>query len=216
VAVIALVALPTSAVLVVLAPEVVRVALGPRWLEAITPFQILAAGTLFRTSYKMSDTLARSTGVVYRRARRQIIYAACVIGGAYVGQRWGMIGVAIGVLGALTVNFLLMAQLSLTVCRSSWKTFWAAHRPSVPLAAAAGTVAWAVASVLRHWAVPPLAILILAGCAAAGSAVCLIWRYPQQCLGSDGVWMWDAMTSFISRTRGRTREAVVAPARAGV
>jgi O-antigen/teichoic acid export membrane protein len=216
VAVIALVALPASVVFVVLAPELVLVALGPRWVEVITPFQILAAGTLFRTSYKMSDALARSTGVVYRRARRQIIYAALVIGAACVGQQWGITGVAIGVLGALTVNFLLMAQLSLAVCRTPWGMFWAAHRPSVPLAAAAGTVAWAVATILRHWAIPPLAILSLAGCAAVGSAVWLIRRFPHQCLGSEGIWTWGAMTSFLSRTRGRTRELVVAPARARV
>jgi hypothetical protein len=162
----------------------------------------------------MSDALARSTGVVYRRARRQIIYAALVIGGACVGQQWGITGVAIGVLGALTVNFLLMAQLSLAVCRTPWGVFWAAHRPSVPLAAAAGMVAWAVATILRYWAMPPVAILSLAGCAAVGTGVWLIRRFPHQCLGSEGIWTWGAITSFVSRTRGRTRELVVAPARA--
>ncbi|MGH7526523.1 MAG: lipopolysaccharide biosynthesis protein, partial [Gemmatimonadales bacterium] len=138
VAVIALVALPASVVLVVLAPELIGVALGPQWLEAITPFQVLAAGTLFRTSYKMSDSLARSTGVVYRRAGRQIVYAALVIGGAYIGRHWGITGVAAGVLLALMVNFLLMAQLSLEVCRMSWGTFWAAHRPSLLVAVGSG------------------------------------------------------------------------------
>src|SRR6185437_7222982 len=68
VALIALVVLPTSAALILLAPEVIRVALGPHWTAAVAPFQILGIGMLFRTSYKMSDSIARSTGVVYRRA----------------------------------------------------------------------------------------------------------------------------------------------------
>src|SRR5215213_10088355 len=64
---IALVMLPTSAALYVLAPELIRVALGPKWSAVDTPFRIFALGMLFRTSYKMSDAAARATGNVYRR-----------------------------------------------------------------------------------------------------------------------------------------------------
>ena len=98
VALIALLVLPLSAALILLAPEVVRVALGPRWGLAVAPFQILGIGMLFRTSYKMSDSIARSTGAVYRRAWRQVIYAALVVVGAWVGQHWGIAGVAWGAL----------------------------------------------------------------------------------------------------------------------
>lgn len=205
VAVIALVTLPASAVLVVVAPELIRVVLGPGWLEATVPFQVLAVGTLFRTSYKMSDSLSRSTGVVYRRARRQIVYAALVIGGAYLGRYWGITGVAAGVLVALTVNFLLMAQLSLQVCRMNWSTFWAAHGPSVLLAAAAGSVAWSVATGLRQLPAPPLVILVFS---AAGAFAFVIWlarRFPRRCLGEDGISTLGALTTYAATTRWRSR-----------
>ena len=68
-------------------------------MEVVVPFRILALGMLFRTSYKMSDSLARATGSVYRRAWRQGIYAALVFGGAWVGQFWGVAGVAYGIFG---------------------------------------------------------------------------------------------------------------------
>jgi O-antigen/teichoic acid export membrane protein len=209
VAVIALVALPATVFAVMLAPELIRVALGARWTDAVAPFQVLAAGTLFRSSYKMSDSLARTAGVVYRRAQRQAIYAVLVIGGAYVGKQWGITGVAAGVLGALVVNFLLMAQLSLEVCRLSWASFWRAHQPSVLVASAAGLVTWVIATVLRQLAAPAFLIVGLGGGAAFGTVVWLMRRYPQQCLGSEGMWTMGAMESFFRRSRSPNVPAVV-------
>src|SRR2546426_5749945 len=55
VALIALVVLPISVALVLLAPEVIDVVLGPRWTSVIVPFQILAVGMLFRTSSRSEE-----------------------------------------------------------------------------------------------------------------------------------------------------------------
>src|SRR5207302_292544 len=60
VALIALVSLPVSAGLLVLAPEIVRVLLGPKWTGITAPLQIFAAAMLFRTSYKISDATVRA------------------------------------------------------------------------------------------------------------------------------------------------------------
>src|SRR2546430_549365 len=110
VAFIALLTLAPSAALILLAPEFIDVALGPHWGAAVLPFQILSIGMLFRTSYKMSDALARGTGAVYRRAWRQILYAALVLVGAWIGKQWGMAGVAGGGLGALAIHLGLMGR----------------------------------------------------------------------------------------------------------
>src|SRR5262249_37148083 len=120
VALIAMTVLPASAVLFVMAPELIHVLLGPKWGGVVTPFRIFAVGMILRTSYKMSDSMARATGSVYRRAWRQAIYAALVAAGAALGLRWGVSGVAFGVLAAIAVNFFLMAQLSVSVAGVSW------------------------------------------------------------------------------------------------
>jgi PST family polysaccharide transporter len=178
------------------------------------PFRVLVIGTLFRTSYKLSDSLARSTGVVYRRARRQIVYAGMVIGGAYVGREWGITGIAVGVLVALAANFLLMAQLSLEVCRLKWSTFWSAHTPSFYLAGACGIITWSVATSLREWAVGSLVILLISSGAALASGIGLMWRFPRRYLGPDGLWTAEALLAFASRKGGRSA-ARVTPASAG-
>ncbi|MEO7986944.1 MAG: oligosaccharide flippase family protein, partial [Gemmatimonadales bacterium] len=211
VALIALLVLPVSATLILLAPEVVRVALGPRWTAAVAPFQILGIGMLFRSSYKMSDSIARSTGAVYRRAWRQIMYAGLVIFAAWVGQHWGIVGVSWGALGALTVNFLVMAGLSLDVARLTWADFWDMHRAAVLLTIASFPPVWAATVGVRTLGLGALVNLSLAGAVFVLACGVLVWRAPAVFLGQDGQWMLDAMRSFM-RSRVRPASPAALPA----
>src|SRR3989441_68923 len=88
VAAVALFALPLTALVLILAPDIVAVLLGSEWGDVVLPFRILAVGTLFCTSYKLSDSLNRAVGAVYGRAWREWAYATAVVGGSIVGQRW--------------------------------------------------------------------------------------------------------------------------------
>ena len=216
VALIALLVLMPSLAIILLAPEVIHVALGARWAAVVAPFQILAVGMLFRTSYKMSDSITRSTGAVYRRAWRQALYAGLVVGGAWIGQHWGIVGVAWGTLAALTVNFLMMAQLGLDVGHLSWREFWRAHEPAVYLTAACAPVIWASATALRHWGLPPAAIVLTVSGLALGTALLLVFRAPAAFLGPDGQWMLETMRTFIRKLRGfptpKPQAATPAPA----
>src|SRR5206468_3192680 len=114
------------------------------WEAAIGPFQILAFGMLFRTSYKMSDSLARATGAVYNRAWRQTLFALFVVFGAWLGTRWGLVGVAVGVLLANFLNYMLMAHLSLKLISMTWKDFFRVQFPSLSFALISTAVIWFV------------------------------------------------------------------------
>jgi O-antigen/teichoic acid export membrane protein len=199
VALIALLTLAPSAALILLAPELISVVLGPRWAPTVAPFQILAIGMLFRTSYKMSDSIARSTGAVYRRAWRQIIYAALVVLGAWIGQHWGIAGVAWGALAALTVNFFMMAELSLSVAGIDWATFWRAHVPAVWLTIGSFPFVWASAAVLRRWDLPPLGVLGITTVVACAVVLLLCVRAPNLFLGPDGRWVLEALRGMLPR-----------------
>jgi O-antigen/teichoic acid export membrane protein len=200
-AVIALVVLPPCALLVVLAPEVVTLALGPQWMGAVVPLQILAAGMLFRTSEKMSDSLARAVGAVYRRAWRQVLYAALVVAGAWVGLRWGIGGAAAGVLVALGVNFALMAQLSLRVIGLGWRPFIAVHQPPLYLTALVGIVATAAAAWSRARGMPPAITVAGSTVAALSSGVAVAWRWPRRFVGAEGLWMLRVLRGRLSARR---------------
>lgn len=211
VALIAMLTMPSSAALILLAPELIVVALGPQWTQAIEPFQVLGLGMLFRTSYKMSDSIARSTGAVYRRAWRQILYAALVCVGAWIGQRWGITGVAWGALGALTVNFFLMAQLGLEVGHMSWREFWVAHRPGGLLTVVSFVPVAAVTLAARQLGVVALGTLVAGGATLALVCVLLVWWAPALFMGRDGQWMVGTFRSFFGTLRSRARGGRLAP-----
>lgn len=202
--VLALLTLPTGVVAAVLAPELVAVAFGPRWDALVAPFQVLSLGMMFRTSSRMSDSLSRATGRVYRRAWRQGLYAAFVFLGALIGQAWGVTGVAAGVLGALLANYLLMAHLSLTIVEVSWAAFARAQIPAIRLTLLLALVTLATTAVTRSMGLPPIAGLTLGVAAAAGTAVLSAWLVPRLVLGENGIRMRDTLRDFV---RARLRPA---------
>lgn len=199
-----LIVLPASVVLIILAPELIWVLLGPKWEAVVAPLQILAVGMLFRTSYKLSDCVARATGAVYARAFRQAFFVAAVAGGALAGQYWGLRGVAVGVVAAITTNYFWMAQLSLRLTRLSWRAFLSAHVPGAALAAAVAAIAWGSADILRALQVLPLLLLFDVAILAAAGALLLCWLFPSVFLGNDGR---AALRLLVSRLPGWLQRA---------
>lgn len=182
----ALLVLPLSVIIIIVAPELVLVLLGPGWAGVVLPFQVLALGMLFRTSYKLSDSVARATGAVYARAWRQAAFAIAVAVGALAGQSWGVEGVALGVVAAITCNFLLMAQLSLHLTGMRWTEFAVAHLPGLALAGATGAGAWLLADRLRSLELSPIILLLDVMVLAAVEGLLLCALLPGLFLGSDG------------------------------
>jgi len=182
----ALLVLPASVVVAIVAPELVAVILGRGWEGVVGPLQILAFGMLFRTSYKLSDSVSRATGTVYARAWRQAVFTIGVFVGSVIGQFWGIEGVAIGVGAAFGVNFILMAQLSLRVTGMRWSEFAMAHLPGLALAGVLGTGTWAFVEWLRELQLPPLPLLIDTALLASAGGLLLCWILPSLFLGQDG------------------------------
>ncbi|EBA13098.1 lipopolysaccharide biosynthesis protein [Roseobacter sp. CCS2] len=104
---VAMTQIPLTALLVVAAPEVILVLMGPQWGPAILPFQILVSVLFFRTAYQFVGAILRAAGRVYIAAFWQWSYAAMVVAGAYVGQPYGLWGVAAGVSVATVICHLM-------------------------------------------------------------------------------------------------------------
>ena len=199
----ALVMLPAGVVLAALAPEVVHVLLGRGWADGVVPLQILALGMLFRTSNKLSDSVARATGSVYRRAWRQAMFCVAAAAGALVGQFWGLPGVAVGVVLALASNFLLMAQLSLSVTGMSWFQFAAVHLPGLAQAGVIGPIAWILAGRLRDLGVHPALVLVEVSVAAGITGIALSALLPKLFLGNEGQSALRTTASLLQQSRKR-------------
>lgn len=189
--------LPSSIFLSILAPELVHVVLGPGWGNAVVPLQILALGMYFRIGYKVSCTLSQAIGAVYENARRQAVYAALVLFGAWVGQHWGDLeGAALGVLFALFLFFLIMSRLSLQLTSMTLSGFIHIHMPAIRLSILVGIQSWVVAEVLRNYDFHSLLII-----GASLGSVCLTSFVLMNCyraffIGKDGLWVLDTFARF--------------------
>ena len=197
VSLVAIVMLPLSAFVFILAPEIVAVTLGNRWGGVVTPLRLLSISLLARASYKLSDTLARALGLVYARAARQLAYAVLVVVGALIGQRWGVSGVAAGVAVAVIANFGLMAHLVLDATGLTWTAFAAAHRRGAVLSGVTAAILVPLAAVANRAGLSPIVTLAVA-CAAGAGLIAILRGRRSELLGPDVAWLTSRLRSKTS------------------
>lgn len=175
---VALVTLPSSALLFVLAPEIVLLLLGDRWTAVVTPLQVFALVLLPRASYKISGSLTRATGAVAGGAWRQWLYAAVVLVACSVGSRWGVNGVAAGASIAIVLHFLVMLRFSARVSPGLMGGVLRMYVKHVPVALVAFGAAQTAATLARRleMTVTTIGLTSLAWAAATVLTVTLLRR----------------------------------------
>ncbi|MEP7087145.1 MAG: lipopolysaccharide biosynthesis protein [Gemmatimonadota bacterium] len=191
-ALVALLVMPMSAASIILAPELVNALLGPGWTGAVAPFQVLALAMYFRVAYMIGHAVANATGAVRAVARRSAAFAALVVTGALVGVRWGLVGVSIGVLGAMSVNFAIVMQLGARVTGLGARSIIGLHLPAAALTLIVGAEAWGAATALRSIGAPSLVTLGAAALLILPSLVLVIRALPIV-LGEDGRWLTELL-----------------------
>jgi O-antigen/teichoic acid export membrane protein len=209
-AIVAFISLPLSAFLWVVAPEFIAVVLGPAWGDVVLPFRLFTISLLFRMSSKISDACTKAAGEVYVRALLQYAYAAMVVVGAIIGQRWGVGGVAVAVSLAMGLNWLNMAWLGRSVTGLSWLRFARAHVPATLLAAVIGAAVAVVAYWTRAAHLGAIPVLIAAGLVAVAVTLTASKLRPELFLGSHGTWAASHAEELLRRG-SRRRPAPGAP-----
>ena len=198
--VIAMVTIPVSGILIILAPETVHFLLGKRWDAMVAPFQILVASLLFRTSYKISDSVVQAMGSMYQRAWRQWVYAGLVASGAYAGSAYGVAGVAAGVGLAVMANFLLMFDLVRRITGLAVMPVVIVHLRHLAMSMLLVGPVWVAVHLARRAALGDLPVL-LAGGGAALAAGSVLWFALRPALGDDGVWLQKLILAKLQRLR---------------
>ena len=160
-AILGLVSAPLGALLVVLAPEFVGVILGPRWAPAIVPFQILTAGVMLRNVYLMAYCLDGAMGAMQKRTKRDGIYALAVVTGSLIGTRFGLVGVATGVVLAIAVNYVVGAAMSLSMLGATWRDYARSQLPAFGLGLLTACVAYPLRLGLLAAGVGQLVVLVV-------------------------------------------------------
>ncbi|HUE87976.1 MAG TPA: lipopolysaccharide biosynthesis protein, partial [Vicinamibacterales bacterium] len=97
--------------LAALGPDLIPVAYGPRWESTIVPFQILCIAGTFKIITEYAGSAVQAMGKIWGQVGRQVVYAGLIVGFVISFSRWGLPGVAFGVLLATFVMYLLMQGL---------------------------------------------------------------------------------------------------------
>lgn len=195
VSLIAIICLPLTALTILLAPEIVNVLLGVQWQAAVIPLQILALGLLFRTAYKIDDSLGKALGGTKERSVIKVIYLLAVIGGSMAGLPWGLTGVASGVLTALTINHLLSVHCSLQQLKLSWLDVLRVQLPALQLSLLLLVTLHPLCILLRTLVLPSIMVLILVTLASALVILITLWCRPAT-LGNYGA---EALLALFQR-----------------
>jgi PST family polysaccharide transporter len=177
-AVLGLISAPLGAVMVVTAPEIVGVVLGPKWIPAILPFQILTAGIMLRNVYLMAYCLDGALGRMRNRTLRDGIYALAVITGSLIGTRFGLAGVATGVVLAITLNYFVGAAMSLHLLGASWREYARSQAPGIGLGLLTAGLAYAIRLGLYAAGAGPFLVLALTGITSLIVVGALCWLQP--------------------------------------
>jgi O-antigen/teichoic acid export membrane protein len=199
-AVVALVSLPVSACLWIIAPEFIRVVLGPAWGEVVLPFRLFTISLLFRMSSKISDACTKAAGAVYSRALLQGIFALLVFLGALIGQQWGIGGVAVAVSIAMGINWIAMAALGRSVTNVTWSQFLRAQVPGVLLALVIGVSVALTVETVRALGLGMILVILTAAVTAAGVAWAASRVQRNLFLGPHGVWAIRRAEDFMRRS----------------
>jgi O-antigen/teichoic acid export membrane protein len=194
----AIVLLPASLGLIVLAPEVVRILLGPGWSGVEWPFRIMAASMLFRVTYKVGSLVGVSSGKVWGLALWLTAYAACVIGGALFAMRWGILGVSCTTAVSVFLLFIALSRFGMQATTLRARDIVAAHVEPLIFAVIVGGVAWAVATGLRA---AGAAFPIVAGVTALTGALVFVGLAAAAMRRGRGDWPWlrDTLRQIVKR-----------------
>ena len=115
--------IPLTALMIVVTPEAIRVALGDQWGDLVVPLQIILLQVPLRASVRMGDVSGTAVGRVYGIGFLKMIYAAMIGVAAIVGVRWGLKGVTIAVSVAVLINLILIVRFTRSFVKISVREY---------------------------------------------------------------------------------------------
>jgi O-antigen/teichoic acid export membrane protein len=152
---------PALAALVVVAPDLVRVAFGEKWEDMIVPLQILCVGALAGAFGTMNWSVLQARGEAAVLLRLTLLSSVVTWVAIAAGLYWGIVGVAAFYAGA---RWLLVVPTTLMTARGVSFDFWATLRAGagvLPLVAAAALVGFVAREALLETEVATVVRLVV-------------------------------------------------------
>jgi O-antigen/teichoic acid export membrane protein len=199
--------LPTAAIIIILAPDVIPLALGQKWAGVALPLQLFSLGLLWRTGIKISNSVIRACGAARSFAACQIMYASTVILFAWFGSRWGIQGICLGVLISICGSYSFAAAVCFRLTGVTLNQFLLDHTPGFLLAISTAAVGESTQIALHSCATPILLSCIFTTLGMGVTLLIALGLLPGYFLGHRGEKLKAKISTFVSRApafRNRT------------
>ncbi len=184
--VLATISLPCSVFLVIYSKEVVLIILGEKYHEAIPIVQILFIGLFLRTIIKLCDAVVRALDRVYTGALVKFIYFIVLASLVYImatdiskGFGLGLQGVAIALLVAISIQFIIMISLCLRILTLHISELLKLLVGPLSIAITSIVCCYAMNSALSSLQLPVLFNFLAGTVALASSYLLIIWFFPR-------------------------------------
>ncbi len=195
---------PLAFYMFISAPELVQLILGPSWAAVVLPFRLLALAIFFRVAYKVDTTILNALGRVRSVLYIQCTYAGCVLTSTFVGSKYGLNGVALGVLFSILVVYAITHIVVCGELRLSLKDTLNTHlRPIFPIMFI-GFVIWVSIFVSRNLFRIPVFIVGFS-IAEIFFILYFIWYVRPTVYGKDAAWLINQFAPTFRRTIGLRR-----------
>jgi len=127
-----LITLPLGLWLSFHAEWIVEILLGAQWLETIPALEILFLAVPIRVTMRLTDSVIRAKGLVYRSAARKFLYTLVLFAGLYWGSDHGLTGLSWVILGASVFQYINMSSLAVQRMQMSWAVQYRPFLQAVP------------------------------------------------------------------------------------
>src|SRR5690554_3567526 len=135
---------PLSAFIYSNAKPIVRIILGDQWDSSIPIVEAMSVIVFFLITTRISSTITKSLGDVYRRAWRTLFYAILILFSVYIGSQWGVVGVATAVVLCKIIDYTLAFTQVASLTPVKYLQFLEAHVLGVLLFVVYFVIYWGV------------------------------------------------------------------------
>lgn len=183
----ALVGIPLTMVLFLLAPEIIAVLLGKNWLDVVPIYTILVAGSYFRLSARVSGSLLRSIAAIRLMILAQVIYAVSMVGALLYAVQFGLLSVASAAVVIVFVYYVVITSMACSRTRVGLSEFFASQKSGFLLGIVLSVPLVPFTYATRANGVPSL-LLLVGFSLVLGAALLVILRLgPRFVLGDQGM-----------------------------
>lgn|GEM_PF-6135720 len=202
----ALIGLPLCLSLFMLAPQLIRLLMGEKWLGVIPIFAVMALGTYFTLAGGVSGSVLRAKASMKRYLLSQVIFASVSVIGSLIAVRHSILAVAWVVVIASFIWFLVITIFANSLTGVTVRRYLVSQRSGVLLAIVVCATIAGVNAGVDLLTQNPLLVLLAHGIAFIALGFVLMILRPTILLGTEGSLMAGQLMRLLGNlSRGELR-----------